>query len=150
MCPTDRTNMRSVVTITVCVSADGVGDYVFPGGVRFCGTFNDGAFDGAGSITTNSNFVFNSEWKNGTCIATTSIRRPQDYRSIPPSQWEEYINEYLPYQCIDVGDGYLHIQSNRIYEYQTFLFKRTCSTKEKEWAINKCSVGRNPFLEHPR
>ena len=55
----------------------------------------------------------------------------------------------LPFDCYDVGDGYLDVESAAVWDWESRGVKvRDAEKVEVEWAKRKCRIGRDDRLRH--
>lgn len=90
---------------------------------------------------------FYSEHLNGLALAISGAAQLTNALLTPS----------IPYNCYDVGDGYLYINdgssdepnfATAVYEFASGLRLRDTNDWEVDWAQRKCRVGDNPVYTH--
>jgi hypothetical protein len=149
----------------------GKGVYVLKNNVKYEGNFNDGEFNGEGTLFVNKG-CYKGIWKNGKLIEGGFIFEDGlEYSKINENNWNycskkdpRFYGEIkdglgltdplkypsantnvdkLPKGAYDVIDGYFVSKTHTIYSYETNEQLRVPDEAEIEWIKANCRVGKH-------
>jgi hypothetical protein len=145
----------------------GQGEYTFSNGTVYTGSFVEGLFDGAGTLTFPDGGRFAATWRAGQLVegqyffADALEYQPKNWGYCTDADrrfWSEQLRglefgpapqltdsgehdtRSLPLGCYDLGDCYLNPTDNKLYNYDGTYYRHP-TPEELTWAKRKARIG---------
>lgn len=153
--------------------AAGEGEYTFASGTVYRGTFSEGLFDGAGTLTFPDGARFAATWRAGQLLAGRYFfadaleYQPVNWGYCTDADrrfWSEHMHglafaqmpqltdngeddtRAIPYATYDLADCYLDPTDNKLYHYDGTYY-RDPTPEELTWAKRKARIGLDQPLQ---